>query len=126
MSACWSGARLPVPADSGSEAKAAGRARYEIESLRGFDFFPQTGHVEGVAILSRVEGKEEVGGGGTEVTEEAYCRMNSSIMPSKSYAVSPPCSSALVDMKSLRRARQTTRRAAVLRLRSLRRTNPKP
>ncbi|KAH7385775.1 uracil-5--methyltransferase [Pyrenochaeta sp. MPI-SDFR-AT-0127] len=26
---------------------------YEIESLRGFDFFPQTGHVEGVAVLSR-------------------------------------------------------------------------
>lgn len=29
--------------------------RYTIESLRGFDFFPQTGHVEGVAVLSRVE-----------------------------------------------------------------------
>ncbi|EGR45831.1 uncharacterized protein TRIREDRAFT_72287 [Trichoderma reesei QM6a] len=29
--------------------------RYEIESLRGFDFFPQTGHVEGVAVLNRVE-----------------------------------------------------------------------
>lgn len=29
--------------------------RYEIESLVGFDFFPQTGHVEGVAILNRVE-----------------------------------------------------------------------
>ena len=28
--------------------------RYELESLRGFDFFPQTGHVEGVAILNRV------------------------------------------------------------------------
>ncbi len=26
---------------------------YELESLRGFDFFPQTGHVEGVAVLSR-------------------------------------------------------------------------
>ena len=26
---------------------------YEIESLRGFDFFPQTSHVEGVAILRR-------------------------------------------------------------------------
>lgn len=26
--------------------------RYEIESIRGFDFFPQTGHVEGVAILN--------------------------------------------------------------------------
>lgn len=27
--------------------------RYEIESIKGFDFFPQTGHVEGVAILNR-------------------------------------------------------------------------
>lgn len=33
--------------------------RYEIESLVGFDFFPQTGHVEGVAILNRVEDKAE-------------------------------------------------------------------
>ncbi|KAL1967934.1 hypothetical protein VTN77DRAFT_2351 [Rasamsonia byssochlamydoides] len=28
--------------------------RYEIESIRGFDFFPQTSHVEGVAILNKV------------------------------------------------------------------------
>ncbi len=35
-------------------------ARYEIESLRGFDFFPQTGHVEGVAVLNRVEEKPAV------------------------------------------------------------------
>ena len=35
--------------------------RYEIERLQGFDFFPQTGHVEGVAILARSDGaaKEE-------------------------------------------------------------------
>jgi tRNA (uracil-5-)-methyltransferase len=26
---------------------------YDIESLRGFDFFPQTSHVEGVAVLNR-------------------------------------------------------------------------
>ena len=32
-----------------------GGMKYKIESLRGFDFFPQTGHVEGVAVLSRVE-----------------------------------------------------------------------
>ncbi|KAK5997304.1 tRNA (uracil(54)-C(5))-methyltransferase [Cladobotryum mycophilum] len=32
--------------------------RYEIESLRGFDFFPQTGHVEGFAVLNRVETTE--------------------------------------------------------------------
>ncbi|KAL2864656.1 tRNA (uracil(54)-C(5))-methyltransferase [Aspergillus lucknowensis] len=31
------------------------RVRYDIESIRGFDFFPQTGHVEGVAILNKVE-----------------------------------------------------------------------
>ncbi len=29
--------------------------KYEIESLRGFDFFPQTHHVEGVAVLNRVD-----------------------------------------------------------------------
>ncbi|KAI4270927.1 MAG: hypothetical protein LQ337_006376 [Flavoplaca oasis] len=34
------------------------RVRYRIESLRGFDFFPQTGHVEGVAILQRVDEEE--------------------------------------------------------------------
>ncbi|KUI67403.1 hypothetical protein VM1G_03012 [Cytospora mali] len=32
------------------------KTRYEIESLIGFDFFPQTGHVEGVAVLNRVDG----------------------------------------------------------------------
>ncbi|KAL9033837.1 MAG: hypothetical protein Q9180_005738 [Flavoplaca navasiana] len=37
------------------EGKRKGRVRYRIESLRGFDFFPQTGHVEGVAILQRVD-----------------------------------------------------------------------
>lgn len=31
--------------------------RYDMESLVGFDFFPQTGHVEGVAILNRVDGE---------------------------------------------------------------------
>jgi tRNA (uracil-5-)-methyltransferase len=35
--------------------KEDGGKRYEIESLKGFDFFPQTGHVEGVAVLRRVE-----------------------------------------------------------------------
>ncbi|KIX08362.1 uncharacterized protein Z518_03018 [Rhinocladiella mackenziei CBS 650.93] len=34
-----------------------GQWRYEIDSLRGADFFPQTGHVEGVCFLSRVENK---------------------------------------------------------------------
>jgi tRNA (uracil-5-)-methyltransferase len=41
--------------------EGAGKTRYEIESLRGFDFFPQTGHVEGVAVLNRIE--EVVEGG---------------------------------------------------------------
>jgi tRNA (uracil-5-)-methyltransferase len=33
-----------------------GEGLYEIESLRGFDFFPQTGHVEGVAFLRKKKG----------------------------------------------------------------------
>ncbi|KAK1915640.1 hypothetical protein P3342_003450 [Pyrenophora teres f. teres] len=36
-----------------------GEGCYEIESLRGFDFFPQTGHVEGVAVLTRKAGGEK-------------------------------------------------------------------
>lgn len=44
--------------------------RYEIESLRGFDFFPQTGHVEGVAILNRVDDVTN-GSAGTSTQEEA-------------------------------------------------------
>ncbi|KAK3684229.1 S-adenosyl-L-methionine-dependent methyltransferase [Podospora appendiculata] len=36
-------------------AETTRRVRYDIESIRGFDFFPQTGHVEGVAVLNRVE-----------------------------------------------------------------------
>jgi tRNA (uracil-5-)-methyltransferase len=30
-----------------------GEGCYDIDSLRGFDFFPMTGHVEGVAVLKR-------------------------------------------------------------------------
>jgi hypothetical protein len=33
-------------------------AQYVLESIRGMDFFPQTGHVEGVAVLRR---KDESG-----------------------------------------------------------------
>ncbi|KAI0432715.1 S-adenosyl-L-methionine-dependent methyltransferase [Xylaria sp. FL1042] len=40
--------------NDGANEKRKG-TRYAIESLRGFDFFPQTGHVEGVAVLSRVD-----------------------------------------------------------------------
>lgn len=39
--------------DLGILVEGLGKCRYEIESLQGFDFFPQTGHVEGVAILAR-------------------------------------------------------------------------
>jgi len=39
--------------DVGILVEGVGNARYEIESLQGFDFFPQTGHVEDVAILTR-------------------------------------------------------------------------
>jgi tRNA (uracil-5-)-methyltransferase len=41
--------------DVGVLVQGNGKVRYEIESLRGFDFFPQTGHVEGVGFLNRVE-----------------------------------------------------------------------
>ena len=39
--------------DVGFLVRGDGKWKYEIESLRGFDFFPQTGHVEGVAFLNR-------------------------------------------------------------------------
>lgn len=40
---------------NGKDERGGKGRRYKIESLRGFDFFPQTGHVEGVAVLSRVD-----------------------------------------------------------------------
>ena len=41
--------------DVGVLIEGKGAGRYELESLRGFDFFPQTGHVEAVAVLNRIE-----------------------------------------------------------------------
>ena len=41
--------------DVGVLVQGREEVRYRIESLRGFDFFPQTGHVEGVAFLERVD-----------------------------------------------------------------------
>ncbi len=41
--------------EDGEEDTNEKKTRYEIESIRGFDFFPQTGHVEGVAVLNRVD-----------------------------------------------------------------------
>ena len=43
--------------DVGVLVEGVGGCRYEIEKLQGFDFFPQTGHVEGVAILARSDGE---------------------------------------------------------------------
>jgi len=40
--------------DVGQLVEGAEGRRYELKSLRGLDFFPQTGHVEGVAVLERV------------------------------------------------------------------------
>lgn len=45
-------------APTDEEKKNGRKVRYEIESIRGFDFFPQTGHVEGVAVLNRVSNVE--------------------------------------------------------------------
>lgn len=28
---------------------------YKVDSIRGFDFFPQTHHVEGVAVLTKID-----------------------------------------------------------------------
>ncbi|KAL1407007.1 tRNA(m5U54)methyltransferase [Vanrija albida] len=39
---------------SESEVRGAGKWRYELESLRGFDLFPQTAHVESVGVLRLV------------------------------------------------------------------------
>jgi len=44
-----------VDAAAAAGAESTGGARYEMESLVGFDFFPQSAHVEGVAVLSRVD-----------------------------------------------------------------------
>ncbi|KAH8678347.1 uracil-5--methyltransferase [Xylariales sp. PMI_506] len=41
--------------DAKQQEQGGKKVRYDIESIRGFDFFPQTGHVEGVAVLNRVE-----------------------------------------------------------------------
>ncbi|KAI9828131.1 MAG: tRNA(m5U54)methyltransferase [Thelocarpon impressellum] len=46
------------------------RGGYKLESLVGFDFFPQTGHVEGVAVLNKAEGVGERKGEGEEEGEE--------------------------------------------------------
>lgn len=57
--------------DVGVLVEGKGGARYDLESLRGFDFFPQTGHVEGVAVLNRVEEAKPLGLAATTQNGEA-------------------------------------------------------
>ncbi|KAJ9650965.1 tRNA(m5U54)methyltransferase [Neophaeococcomyces mojaviensis] len=45
--------------DAAEEDEEGYMYKYVVESVRGFDFFPQTGHVEGVCVLNRVEMGEE-------------------------------------------------------------------
>ncbi|KAI0598644.1 uracil-5--methyltransferase [Biscogniauxia sp. FL1348] len=57
----------PQEGQGAHEASEAGnKTRYAIESLRGFDFFPQTGHVEGVAVLNRVDDDNNNDAGATK------------------------------------------------------------
>ncbi|KAJ7660000.1 S-adenosyl-L-methionine-dependent methyltransferase [Mycena rosella] len=44
-----------------------GKGRYVLESVRGFDLFPQTAHVESVAVLRLLEAEGEGGEGGEVV-----------------------------------------------------------
>jgi len=37
-------------AETGADEKGKGDKKYVLESLRGFDLFPRTGHVESVAV----------------------------------------------------------------------------
>ena len=52
------------------EERPEGGPTYEVESIRGFDFFPQTYHVEGVAVLNRVGAAPGKNGGGDACPRE--------------------------------------------------------
>ncbi|RKF56387.1 tRNA -methyltransferase [Golovinomyces cichoracearum] len=56
--------------------------QYTLESIVGFDFFPQTGHVESVAILDRVRSQESNSAEFLDI-----CKKNDAISESKN---SPP------------------------------------
>ncbi|KAB5586119.1 S-adenosyl-L-methionine-dependent methyltransferase [Coniochaeta sp. 2T2.1] len=49
------GSEVELRPEGQTAEKGTKKTRYAIESIRGFDFFPQTSHVEGVAILNRVD-----------------------------------------------------------------------
>jgi tRNA (uracil-5-)-methyltransferase len=70
---------------NGRDEKAGRGRRYRIESLRGFDFFPQTGHVEGVAVLDRVDGEaSEVVPAVAEVSEEVKENLSNDVADAES------------------------------------------
>lgn len=52
--------------ESNKKWEEQGLAKYEVESLRGFDFFPQTHHVEGVCVLNRIAASADTGREGPE------------------------------------------------------------
>ncbi|RMZ80327.1 hypothetical protein DV738_g2763, partial [Chaetothyriales sp. CBS 135597] len=60
-------------------SSSSGWHAYEIESLQGWDFFPQTGHVEGLCVLNRVDGPEqqEAAGSGTTNRKREAARSKS-------------------------------------------------
>lgn len=53
----WYGGKGELTEDEAWEEE--GLWKYDVESLRGFDFFPQTGHVEGVCVLNRREKEQK-------------------------------------------------------------------
>jgi tRNA (uracil-5-)-methyltransferase len=61
--------------------RGEGEGCYEIETLRGFDFFPQTGHVEGVAVLRRKErvGRKAEEQNGAVTKEEVVIETNGTV-----------------------------------------------
>jgi hypothetical protein len=59
--------RVPAEEEEGDAGRVTtGKWRYEIESLQGWDFFPQTAHVEGLCVLKRVKNEAWKPQGGAE------------------------------------------------------------
>jgi len=51
-----------------------GGSGYRVDEIRGFDFFPQTHHVEGVAVLTRA-GEDEIKSLSEEVNDKSGDRL---------------------------------------------------